>query len=58
VELTEVDAFLHQRTGPWRKVWAIVASSGLAIVTGAIIATVLSFGVAFTVIRLTDMLRR
>ena len=36
----------------------VAASSTLALVIGAIIATVVSFGIAFTVIRLTDMLRR
>lgn len=53
-----MEAALHQRTPMWRKVWALVASSTLAVVIGAVIATVVSFGIAFTVIRLTDMLRR
>ena len=42
----------------WRKAWSIVASGGLAVITGAIIATVVSFGLAFVVIRLTDMLKQ
>lgn len=58
IELAEVEAALHRRTPVWRKVWALVASSALAVVIGAVIATVVSFGIAFTVIRLTDMLRR
>jgi ABC-type nitrate/sulfonate/bicarbonate transport system permease component len=58
IELAEVEAALHQRTPMWRKIWALAASSTLAVVIGAIIATVVSFGIAFTVIRLTDMLRR
>lgn len=58
IDLAEVDADLHHRTPIWRKVWAIAASSTLALVIGAIIATLVSFGIAFTVIRLTDMLRR
>jgi hypothetical protein len=58
IELAETEAALHQRTPVLRKVWALVASSTLAIMIGAIIATVVSFGIAFTVIRLTDMLRR
>jgi hypothetical protein len=58
VELGERDAFLHERTSVVRRLWAVVASSGLAIVIGAVLATVVSFGLAFTVVRLTDMLRR
>ncbi|MFN8024001.1 MAG: hypothetical protein U0Q03_20890 [Acidimicrobiales bacterium] len=58
LELEETSTDLAGGASPWRKVWAVVASSGLALVTGAIIATVVSFGIAFTVIRLTDMLKR
>jgi hypothetical protein len=42
----------------WRKVWALTASGGLAIVTGAVIATMVSAAIAYTVITLTDMLRQ
>ena len=58
VELSETEAELHRRSGLWRRLWAVVASSGLAVVIGAVLATLVSFGIAFTVIRLTDMLRR
>lgn len=58
VELAEGEAYLHDRTSLARKIWAIAASSTLAVVIGAVIATVVAFGIAFTVIRLTDMLRR
>ena len=58
IELAEANATLHQPAPLWRKVWALVAGSALAITIGAVIATVVSFGIAFTVIRLTDMLRR
>ena len=49
---------LYRRPGPIRRVWAAVASAGLAVVAGAIAATVLSFGVAWTVVRLTSLLKR
>jgi hypothetical protein len=37
---------------------AAATSGGLAIVTGAIAATVVSFGVAWTVLQLTSLLKR
>ncbi|MCB1001398.1 MAG: hypothetical protein R2713_19995 [Ilumatobacteraceae bacterium] len=58
VGLAESDTDLAPRTSMWRKAWSIVASGGLAVITGAIIATVVSFGLAFVVIRLTDMLKQ
>ncbi len=58
VELSETEAELHRRSGLWRRLWAVAASGGLAVVIGAVLATLVSFGVAYTVIRLTDMLRR
>lgn len=58
LELEEAGTDLAAGTSLWRKLWAVVASSTLAVVAGAIIATVVSFGIAFTVIRLTDMLKR
>ncbi|MGH9134477.1 MAG: hypothetical protein ACRDZZ_11105 [Ilumatobacteraceae bacterium] len=49
---------LYRRPGPIRRLLAAVASGGLALVTGAIAATVVSFGVAWTVVRLTSLLKR
>ena len=49
---------LYRRPGPIRRVLAALASGGLAIVTGAVAATVLAFGVAWTVVRLTSLLKR
>jgi hypothetical protein len=51
-------AALYRRPGPIRRVLAAAATGGLAIVSGAIAATVVSFGVAWTVIRLTSLLKR
>jgi hypothetical protein len=56
--LAEAEVRIAHRTPLWRKLWAIVASGGLAVVTGAVLAIVLSFGVAWTVTTLTDMLGR
>jgi hypothetical protein len=49
---------LYRRPGPIRWVLAAAASSGLAIVTGAVAATVVAFGVAWTVVELTSLLKR
>ena len=49
---------LYRRPGPIRRILAAIASGGLAVVTGAIAATVLSFGVAWTVVRLTSLLKK
>ena len=38
--------------------WAVVASSGLALVIGAVIATVTAFGLAWIVTTLTDLLKQ
>jgi hypothetical protein len=39
-------------------VWAVVASAGIAIVIGAILAIVTAFALAFAVITLTDLLKQ
>jgi ABC-type nitrate/sulfonate/bicarbonate transport system permease component len=41
-----------------RRVWAVVASSGLALVIGAVIATVTAFTLAWIVTTLTDLLKQ
>lgn len=41
-----------------KRVWSVVAASALAVWVGAIVATVLGFGVAYAVITLTHMLKR
>jgi hypothetical protein len=42
----------------WRRIWAVLAASTLAMITGAIIAILLAAGIAYIVVTLTDMLRR
>lgn len=42
----------------WRRVWAVVASGGLALWLAAIVATVIAFGTAWLVVTLTDMLKQ
>ncbi len=56
--LVERRAHLVERTPLWRRVWAVVASGGLALWVGAVAATVIAFGGAWIVITLTDMLKK
>jgi hypothetical protein len=47
----------YRRPGPVRRILALGASGGLAIVTGAVAATVIAFGAAWAVTTLTNLLK-
>ena len=49
---------LAEHTPLWKRVWAVVASGGLALWVAAVAATVIAFGTAWIVITLTDMLKQ
>jgi hypothetical protein len=57
-QVREVVAPPYQAAGALRRVWAVVASSGLAIVIGAVLATVTAFSLAWIVTTLTDLLKQ
>ena len=57
-EVEHQPAPLDRRPGPIRRLLVAVAATGLALVTGAVAATVLAFGVAWAVITLTSLLKR
>jgi hypothetical protein len=54
----EATVTLHRRPQWWRKVWALVAGSTMAVVTGMIVATVIAFGASWVVITLSHMLKK
>jgi ABC-type nitrate/sulfonate/bicarbonate transport system permease component len=56
--LYEVVAPPYHPPGVLRRIWSAVASSGLAIVIGAVLATTVAFAVAYLVTTLTDLLRK
>lgn len=56
--LEELDAPLQAHTSMLRKLWAAVASGTIAVVVGAMLATVVAFSLALIVIRATGMLQR
>jgi heme A synthase len=57
-ELRESVAPPYHPAGVLRRVWAVAASSGLALVIGAVIATITAFSLAWIVTTLTDLLRQ
>jgi hypothetical protein len=48
----------YRRPGPIRRVLAAAASGGIGVVTGVLLAIVVSFTIAFAVIWLTDLLQQ
>ena len=57
-EVTHGIARPYHGAGVMRRVWAVVAGSGMAIVIGAVVATVVGFGLAWMVVTLTDLLKQ
>ena len=58
MELDAVDTPIGRSTPWYRRVWALVAGSALAVWVGAATATIVGFGGAYLVITLTRMLKR
>jgi hypothetical protein len=49
---------VHRRPQWWRKIWSLVAGSTLALLTGAIAATLIGLGASWIVITLSHMLKK
>lgn len=58
VPVVEQETPLAEHTPLWKRVWAVIASGGLAIWVAAVTATVIAFGTAWIVVTLTDMLKQ
>ncbi len=58
IPIAETTTTLYKRPGPLRRVFAAVASSGIAIVLGAVLAVVIAFGAGYLVITFTDLLNQ
>jgi hypothetical protein len=58
IGIAETTVSLYKRQGLIRRLWAIVAGSGIAIVVGAVLATIVAFGLAYLVTTLTDLLKQ
>jgi hypothetical protein len=57
-EVVEMEAPIERPTPVLRRIGAAAAGGALAVWIGAVVATVLGFGVAYGVITLTHMLKR
>ena len=58
VPVEEYPTESYRRAPIWRRIWAALASSSLAVILGAVLATLVGYGAAWFVIRLSDMLRK
>jgi len=58
VPIAETTTSLHKRPGLLRRLWAAVASTGIAILIGSVLAVVVAFATAYMVIALTDLLKQ
>ncbi len=58
VVVDHFDAPPYRRPGVVRRVLALLASGGIGILTGVILAIVTSFAIAIAVIRLTNLLQQ
>jgi hypothetical protein len=58
VELLEDAVPIHRGTPWWRRTVAVFGSSVIAVVMGAVLATIVAVGIAYSVITLTTMLRK
>jgi hypothetical protein len=58
LRVIETEAPLHRRTQLWRKAWALVAGSTMAVLTGMVAATLVGLGASWIVITLSHMLKK
>lgn len=58
IGIAETTVPLFKRPGPIRRIWAVLAGTGIAIVIGAVLATTIAFGLAYVVTTLTDLLKQ
>ena len=52
------DTVPYKRPGPIRRLLALVASGGIGVLTGVLVAIILSFSIAIAVIWLTNLLQQ
>lgn len=57
-EVAHVVTEPYRPAGPARRLWAGAATTGLAIVLGAVLATITAYALAIIVTTLTELLRR
>lgn len=58
VPVEEAPTPLYRPASVWRRVWSLAAGSVIAVISGAVAATVLGFGFAYVVVTLSTMLKK
>jgi len=58
IGIAETSVPLYRRPNVIRRIWAVVASSAIAVVMGSVLAIVIAFALAFAVVTLTDLLKQ
>jgi hypothetical protein len=58
IQVTRQPTPAYHPPTPLRRLWAFLASSGLAAIIGAVLATVIAFATALVVMRMTDLLKQ
>ncbi|MGZ4700471.1 MAG: hypothetical protein ACXWBO_18410 [Ilumatobacteraceae bacterium] len=56
--VAEDEVPLYRSTPLWRRIWAVVAGSTMAVITGAAAATLIGFAASWIVITLSHMLKK
>jgi hypothetical protein len=58
IEVFEAATEMHRPTPVWRRILAVFGGSAIAVITGAVVATLVAAAIGYSVVTLTDMLRR
>ncbi len=58
IPVEQQDTPTYHRAGPIRRLLAAAGSGGIALVTGAVLAVVVAFAIAWAVISLTSLLQQ
>jgi len=58
ITVTTAPTQAYHSPGPLRRLWALIAGSGLVVIVGAVVATLVAFGLAFIVTVLTNLLKQ
>lgn len=56
--VTEAPTPLYRPPRWWRRAWSLVATAGLGVITGVVVATVVGIAAVLVVIRVTDLLKQ
>lgn len=58
IPIAETTVSLYKPPNLIRRIFALIAGSGLAVIIGAILAIIVAFGTGYAVVTLTDLLKQ